>query len=65
MKNSKKLLEKKIALNSCQVNGGRAMGTTALCTQYTYGDHCADKTTTMYNDQGQTIGYPASSSWQT
>lgn len=65
MRHSKKLLDKKIALNSCEVNGGRAMGTTALCSQYTYGDHCGDKTTTMYNDQGQTIAGPSYSAWQT
>lgn len=65
MKNSKKLLEKKISLDNSQVNGGRAMGSQAVCSKYTYGDHCADKTTTIYDDQGQTIGYPASSSWQT
>ncbi|SDD68578.1 hypothetical protein [Pedobacter soli] len=64
MKNSKKLLEKRIALNDSQVNGGRAMSTNALCTKFTYGDHCADKTTTMYDDQGNTIGTPASSAWQ-
>ncbi|WP_129714766.1 hypothetical protein [Pedobacter sp. SYP-B3415] len=65
MKNNSKLFQKRIALENSQVNGGRAMGTTALCTKYTYGDHCADKTTTMYNDQGNTIGFPVSSSWQT
>jgi hypothetical protein len=65
MKNSKKLLEKKIALDDSRINGGRAMGSHAVCSEYSYGDHCADKTTTMYNDQGQTIGYPATSSWQT
>jgi len=65
MKNSNKLFEKKIELNSSQVNGGLAMGSHATCAKYTYGDHCADKTITMYDDQGNTIGYPASSSWQT
>lgn len=65
MKNCEKLLEKKIVLNNCQVNGGRAMGTSAMCTKYTYGDHCADKTTTFYDDQGQTVGTPSYSAWQT
>lgn len=65
MKNSKKLLKKKISLDNSRVNGGLAMGSHAVCSEYSYGDHCADKTTTMYNDQGHTIGGPATSSWQT
>lgn len=65
MKNSKKLLEKKIELENSQVNGGLAMATHALCSSYTYGENCADRTTAMYNDQGQTIGTVANSSWQT
>ncbi|SER81441.1 hypothetical protein [Pedobacter rhizosphaerae] len=64
MKNSKKLLEKKIALDSCRVNGGLAMGSLATCSKFTYGDHCEDKTTTIYDDQGNTLGYPVSSAWQ-
>lgn len=65
MKSSKKLLEKKIALDNSRINGGLAMGSHATCSQYSYGDHCADKTTTVYNDRGQSIGDPSTSSWQT
>ncbi|PST82663.1 hypothetical protein C7T94_08355 [Pedobacter yulinensis] len=65
MKNNSKLFQKRIALENCQVNGGRAMGTQAMCSKYTYGDHCADKTTAMYDDKGNSIGPQVTTAWQT